>query len=83
VAVERLTGLAVRAATAVVKAEADAISFRETPHAVPDPLHDAGALMAEDSRERRREAPFTDRQIRVADPGGLDLDDDLVRPRLV
>src|SRR5215203_4412158 len=74
VAVEGLAGLAVQAGTAVVEAEAHAVSLRDANHAFSDPLYETGAFMAQDGRQGGREATVTHRQIGVADAGCLDLD---------
>lgn len=51
-------------------------------HRGADRLHDARALVAEDSGQRERQAAGGDAQVGVADPGGDHADQHLVRARV-
>ena len=59
----------------------DAVAGRERGHALADLLDDAGALVAEQDRERQSPAArLDDVQVAVADPAGLDAHLHLARP---
>ena len=65
-------------------ADHDPVAGRHVRDALADRLDDAGALVAEQHRERVPPAVLLDHvQVAVADAGRLDLDEHLVRPRRV
>ena len=58
----------------------DVVAVREVVDAGADLLDDARRLVAERHRHRPRPVAVDHRQVRVAQPGGRDLDQDLARP---
>jgi hypothetical protein len=57
--------------------EHDVIARREVAHARAELAHDPGRLVPQRHRRRPRPIAVDHREIRVAQPGGLDLDQDL------
>ena len=53
------------------------VALGQAGHALADGGDDPGTLVAEDHRRRLWDGPVEDRQVRVTDPGGDDLDLDL------
>ena len=61
----------------------DPVADFDTGHLATDGLDDAHALVAEDARQAERQRLVPAGEIGMTDPRGLDLDEDLIRVRVV
>src|SRR5262249_61687926 len=69
------------AAAAVARLARPFLPDEAPAHPAPDPEHHAAVLVAQHARGRDREEPLGGVDVRPADPGGVDRDEDLSWPR--